>query len=41
MELLAAFILSLVVATSGGFFPESKDSNQSEEVKVIQTSFNK
>ena len=37
MELLAAFILSLVVATSGGFFPESKDSNQSEEVKVIQT----
>ena len=37
MELLAALIISLVVASTGGFLPESKNNNQSKKIKVIQT----
>jgi outer membrane biosynthesis protein TonB len=37
MELLAALIISVVIATSGSFLTVSKDNNQSEEVKVVQT----
>ena len=37
MEFLLVLITTLAISVSSGIFPKSKDSNQSEEVKVIQT----